>query len=123
MVNKALRDPRDPRTWFGGRPRIDVGLSKKHRENRLVALALTWSVFGMGVLILIGGLVLIDPIKLALGLFLLFISGIFRAYSPVWAARIDEDYIEIRGTGQLFRDRLKGIPGAELDYEAGAEED
>jgi hypothetical protein len=123
VVRKALRDPRNPFTWFGGRPRIEVGLSKKHRENRLVALALTWSVFGMGVVMIIAGLVLLDGIKGGIGLFLVLISGVFRATSPIWAARVDEDYIEIRGTGQLFRDRLKAIPGAELEYQTRDEED
>ena len=37
----ALRHPRQPSTWFGARPVLEMGLCRKHRDDRSVAVALS----------------------------------------------------------------------------------
>jgi len=108
IVHKSLRDPRKPRTWFGNRKRIPIGLSKKHHENRLIALTLTWPVLAIGILLLVTGAVTLSYLEVGIGAVLALASGVFRAASPVWSPENGEDRVVIRGTGEGFRRKLAG---------------
>lgn len=106
VVHKALRDPRKPLTWFGKRKRIPIGLSKKHYENHLIALTLTWSIFALGILLIVCGALTLGFFDVVIGAGLTVGSGVFRAISPVWSPRITEDHVVICGTGENFRKKL-----------------
>lgn len=109
-VEIALRNPTNPLTWFGKRPRLEVGLSRKHLDNHRVAVALTWSVLGLGALMVITGAVTRSPVTILAGSFAMAISGLFRALSPVTSSSASADYLEVAGAGEAFLKQLPAPP-------------
>jgi hypothetical protein len=105
-VEVALRNPRDPRTWFGERPRLKVGLSRKQYENHAVATALTWSFLALGLLLLVAGVLTGGWVASSLGLLTLVFSGLFRACSPVTGSASSEESITVRGACPAFLRKL-----------------
>lgn len=98
----ALRHPRQPGTWFGARPVLEVGLCQKHRDDRSVAVALTWSFLSIGVLLVAVGAMTMSPFSVLIGLLAMGGSGWFRAASPVVATLITETRTVISGAGAAF---------------------
>lgn len=103
QVRKALRNPFNPLTWFGGQPRISVPLCQKHRESHMIALSLTFSLLAMGAVILGVGIYTLSVTTSAVGLLLILCCGVFRATVPVWSRDARREPMEISGTGEEFR--------------------
>lgn len=101
-----LRSPFNPLTWFGKRPRIEVGLCRRHHENHLVAVALTWSLLGLGLLLFVAGVVTKSLVSCLFGLAAMAFSGLFRATSPVTSSDACEEGATIAGTGKSYRQQL-----------------
>lgn len=102
----ALRNPRNPITWFGRRPKLEVGLCRKHYENHSVAVALTWSLLGLGAVLLLVGIVTFSPLSGLLGLVLAGISGFFRAHSPITSPDASEDFATVYGVAENILNQL-----------------
>ena len=107
VINKALRNPMNPATWFGGRVRVPVGLCRKHGESRAVAVAATWSLFAVGAVIAIGSLLSLKFVGFGVGLLAVLFSGVFRATSPVSSKYAESDCYEIEGSGPEYREELR----------------
>ena len=107
VVSKRMRDPLNPLTWFLTRPEVKIGLCRKEYENRLVAISLTWAVFGLGVFLLVMGTLNVEVLFITIGSVLVLISGAFRARVPIWTDLIADDEISVLGTGEAFRDLLE----------------
>lgn len=103
----SLRCPSKPATWFGKRPRLEVGLCRKYPDNHHVAVALTWSVLAVGAVVLITGILSVSVITAVVGLLAMGISGLFRATSPVTSSDATEGYATIDGAGAAY---LKHLP-------------
>ncbi|NLT69692.1 MAG: hypothetical protein GXX91_03230 [Verrucomicrobiaceae bacterium] len=106
-VEIALRNPANPLTWFGRRPRLEVGLSRKPLDNHRVAVALTWSVLAIGGLMLVTGIASRSLFAAGIGGVAMAVSGLFRALSPVTSRSASPDYLEVDGAGEAF---LKHLP-------------
>jgi len=98
----ALRNPRQPGTWFGARPVLELGLCQKHRDDRSVAVALTWSFLAIGVLLVAVGAMTLSLASVLIGLLAMGGSGWFRAASPVVANLVTENRIVVSGAGAAF---------------------
>jgi len=83
VVSKRMRDSLNPLTWFGKRPEVKIGLCRKEYENRLVAISLTWALFGLGIFLLAMGILNVEVSFIAIGSILVLISGVFRARVPI----------------------------------------
>lgn len=106
----SLRNPLNPLTWFGKRPRLEAGLSRRHLDNHGVAVALTWSVLSLGVLLMITGVITFSLITGLIGLVAGAISGLFRALSPVTSSSASADYLVIDGADESFLQHLPDSP-------------
>ncbi|MDF1825025.1 MAG: hypothetical protein P1U68_10310 [Verrucomicrobiales bacterium] len=100
----SLRNPRNPLTWFGKRPEIEIGLCRKHYENHSVAVALTWSLFGVGMILLVVSVLTFSYFSILVGLVTIGVSGIFRAASPVTSADATEDFATVEGVSEKVLD-------------------
>jgi len=103
----SLRCPAKPATWFGKRPRLSVGLCRKHLDNHHVSVALTWSVLAVGAIVFVTGVLSFSVITAAVGLLAIGISGLFRATSPVTSRDATEEYATVDGAGAAY---LKHLP-------------
>lgn len=103
----SLRCPAKPATWFGKRPRLEVGLCRKHLDNHHVSVALTWSVLAVGAIVFVTGVLSFSVITAAVGLLAIGISGLFRATSPVTSRDATEEYATVDGAGAAY---LKHLP-------------
>ncbi|MDA7920975.1 hypothetical protein N9B73_04395 [Verrucomicrobiales bacterium] len=106
VILTSLRNPFNPTTWFGKQPRIEVGLSRKYYDSHLVAVALTWSLFSIGLVILASGLASISWVSFLVGFLAVAISSVFRASSPVISKNATEDYAKIEGASESFLKHL-----------------
>lgn len=104
-----LRSPSDPRTWFGKRPEMNVGLCRKHHENHIVAVALTWSILIVGAVLLLAGIFSMSLVSIVVGLFAMGVSGIFRATSPVTSCRDckSQGNLMINGASDAYRKQVR----------------
>lgn len=100
VVTPAIRNPKNPLTWFGPQPRIEMGLSRKHQENLVLARTATYSLLAVGVVILIAGVITLSVGSIVFGLLAMLICGVFRARLPVWSPNTKEEPIELRGVGE-----------------------
>ncbi len=110
--NFSLRDLRNPRTWFGRRPLLELGLCRKHREDHTIAVALTWSVLAVGAMLTIVGFLTFSWFSLLLGMVAMAASGFFRAKSPVTSSQADENHLVVRGAGEGY---LRSLPSPPVD--------
>jgi hypothetical protein len=108
VIKASLRDPRHPMTWFGKRPEIEVGLCRKHYENHSVAAALTWSVFGVGMILLVVSALTMSFFSVVVAMIAIGISGIFRAASPITSPDATEDFATIYGVSEKIPADLPG---------------
>ncbi|MEM9015958.1 MAG: hypothetical protein AAGC68_03010 [Verrucomicrobiota bacterium] len=106
-----LRDPRNPKTWFGKRPQIEVGICRKHHENHSVSVSLTWSVAAIGFLLLVVGGTTMSLFSLILGIVSLAFSGIFRAASPVTSRDATDSFATVDGVSSKV---LEQFPDYEI---------
>lgn len=97
LIKASLRNPKNPMTWFGKRPTVQVGLCRKHYENHSVAVALTWSLFGVGLILLVVGAITLSFFSVIVGMVVAGISGMFRAASPISSPDATEDYATVYG--------------------------
>ncbi len=104
VVRKALRNPYNPLTWIGAKPRVRVGLCKKHKESFLTMRALAFSLLGVGLTIFILGLVNRAIDSIIVGAMTMFLCGLFRSLKPVWSPDTRVEPMEISGTGKQFRE-------------------
>lgn len=107
VLSCGLRDRRRPRSWFGARPRIMAGLCRKHREDHAIAVALTWSMLGVSVVLLVSGILTANLVTLVLAVVVSACSGFFRAGSPFSAPVAEENRVVLVGAGETY---LKKIP-------------
>jgi len=107
VIEISLRNPADPKTWFGSRPVIEVGLSRKHYEDHSVAVTLTWSVLSLGVILLAVGILASGLLSAILGVFAIAGSGFFRATSPVTSPDATDLRATVFGAGEGY---LKHLP-------------
>jgi len=101
-VRKAVRNPRDPRTWFTRQPVVDIGLCKKHTEENSIAIALTYSLVGLGVILLLTGAIALHLPTLITGGLAASISGVFRARKPVWGTLSGPEQVCLRGIANPY---------------------
>lgn len=95
-------------TWFGKRPEIEVGLCRKHYENHSVAAALTWSVFGVGMILLVVSALTMSFFSVVVAMIAIGVSGIFRAASPITSPDATEDFATIYGVSEKIPADLPG---------------
>lgn len=107
----TLRNPADPRTWFGPRPRLEVGLCRKYYEDHFVAVALTWSVLAVGAIMLTAGLLSHSAVTAVVGFLAMGVSGFFRATSPVTSPDATATRATLVGAGPIFRNHLPDRSG------------
>lgn len=109
-VSCFLRDRKQPRTWFGNRPRIEAGLCRKHREDHAIAVALTWSMLGVAGVLVVSGILTSNLVTLVLAGVVAAISGAFRAGSPFSAPVVTESRVVLSGAGEAFLRKLPVFP-------------
>lgn len=100
VIKASLRDPKNPKTWFGKQPLLEVGLCRKHHENHSVAVALTWSVFAVGSILLVVSVLTLSFLSVIIGLAAVGVSGIFRAASPINSPDATESYATVYGVSE-----------------------
>lgn len=103
----ALRNPRQPRTWYGALPTLEMGLCQKHRDDRSVAVALTWSFLSIGALLVVVGALTFSWVSALVGLLAMGGAGWFRASSPVVATLVTETRTVLAGAGPAFLKQLR----------------
>ena len=109
-IHKTIRNPKDLRTWFGNISSFDVGLCKKHSEDYNIALALTFSAFGIGLFLLGVGAFTMSLTPIILGLLSISVCGIFRARLPIYSPAPQSDQIEIKGACTKFLSLIPEMP-------------
>lgn len=106
----ALRSAKNPLTWFGKRPTLHVGLCRKSFDDYRVAGALTWSVLGIGVLMLVAGLATLSWLTIAVGVIAIGICGVFRATSPVTSPDATEERATVIGASPSYLKKFEEYP-------------
>ncbi len=106
VIEVSLRDPANPKTWFGSRPLIEVGLCRKHYEDHSVAVTLTWSVLALGFILLAVGILAAGIVSAILGVIAIAGSGFFRATSPVTSPDATDLRATVFGAGEGYLKRL-----------------
>ena len=92
--------------------RVYVGLCETHKQNRTIALFVTWSLFAAG----IGSFVLAIASKtgtpVLLGIVLLLAAAIYGNFGPrvVYASKIDERFAWIKGVGREYLSQFPQWP-------------
>lgn len=109
-VEVALRSATYPLTWFGKRPTLHVGLCRKSFDDYRVAVALTWSVLGIGVLMFVAGLATMSWLTIAIGLIAIATCGVFRATSPVTSPDATEERATVIGASPAYLKNFKEAP-------------
>jgi len=105
----SLREPSNPLSWFGPRPRVRVGLSRRQWENHTVAVAMTWSFLGVGSLLLLSGILTSALITSVVGLVTAGVAGLFRAWSPVTGEKVSDHAVRLRGAGDGFLRQVDAV--------------
>lgn len=101
-IEVTLRDPKNPMTWFGKRPTIIVGLTRREYDNHRVAITLTWATLSVGGLLLVAGLFTAELATIIVGLLAMAGAGVFRATSPVTSPDAREGGATIHGACQEY---------------------
>lgn len=101
-VRKAVRNPRDPRTWYTRQPVVEIGLCRKHTEDNSIAIALTYSLIALGVILLVTGGYALHLPTLIIGGLAASISGIFRARKPVWGTLSSPEEVCLHGIANPY---------------------
>ena len=107
VISKMVRKPLNPLTWYTKQTAINIGLCKKHIEDRKVGVALTYSLLGLGVIFVIAGAISISIGMIAFGLVAIVVSGYFRARIPIYRSEPEGWILKVEGAGKGF---LKQLP-------------
>ena len=113
-VRKALRNPFNPLTWIGPKPRVWVGLCKEHNESFNIIRALAFSLLSIGLIILFVGIKNQGIGSIVFGLITILLCGLFRSLKPVWSPNTRVEPLEIRGTGKPFRSIYPEVDSEDL---------
>lgn len=105
-VQKAIRSGRSFRSWYGRRPTTEIALCKKHLDDRRVALALTWSLMGVGLLLAVVGAITMNATTAGVGAVVASLSGIFGAREPIQGQGVGDETFDIIGVCDAFVRRL-----------------
>lgn len=116
VISKALRNPKNPTTWFGNTTSLEIGLCKKHGEAYNVALALTFSLLGLGVFIFAAGLYSISGTAIVPGAIALSICGLFRARLPITSPNPNSELVEVHGAGAVILSRFPVVTPVEVKF-------
>ncbi|MEC5129014.1 hypothetical protein VSU19_19795 [Verrucomicrobiales bacterium BCK34] len=103
VARKSLRNPYNPSTWIGAKPRLQFGLCKQHKENSMIMRALAFSTLVVGLFIFAVGLVSFSIGSIVFGGVMIVLFGFFRSLKPIWSPNTKIEPIEICGTGKQFR--------------------
>lgn len=101
-VRKSLRNPKSPLTWYSRVPKVEIGLCRKHSDDRGVAYALTYSALALGFLLVGVGIYTFSISMMAVGLLAMLASGIFRARESIQGRDQDDEVYEISGACDSF---------------------
>ncbi len=107
VVCKTIRKPLNPLTWYTRQTSVEIGLCRKHVDDRRVGVALTFSLLVLGLVFLVTGLLTYSIGMIAFGLVAVVISGYFRARIPVYRSKPEGWVLQIEGAGDGF---LRQIP-------------
>lgn len=115
VIRKKLRNPLNPKTWFGKQETMKVGLCKKHHESSLIAVALTWSCLAIGAAVFVIGLINLEFVSCLFGLIFAGVSGVFRACYPCCLKSTSDNALEIGGVGEGCRNVLEKAGAVETE--------
>ncbi len=115
-IQKTLRNPKNPFTWFGKTTSLEIGLCKIHGDAYFVALSLTYSLFIMGAVLLVVGLFSLSLTTIVVATIFLSICGLFRARLPITSPNPKSELVEVRGAGPVMLSRLPVVDPVELDF-------
>lgn len=118
-IKKAIRNPFNPMTWFGGQVRKEIGLSKKHLESYYMALALTYSLLALGIGFFVFGIYNKNWGIAAFGLAGALGCGVFRAAVPIWSPNPKAEPLELRGVGSEYIKQFPEWHGTVPNRDAG----
>lgn len=110
VYSKSIRKPLDPRTWYTKQTTVEIGLCKKHIDDKRVGVALTFSLLVLGIVFLIAGIITLSAGLIGFGLVAAIISGYFRARIPVYRTEPEGWVLKIEGAGEGF---LRQLPQQE----------
>ena len=113
VISMAIRKPLNPLTWYTRQTSVEIGLCKKHVDDRRVGVALTFSLLLLGLVFLIAGIVTFSIGMIAFGLVAAIISGYFRARVPVYRSKPEGWILQIEGAGEGFLRQLPQYEGAD----------
>ena len=84
--------------------RVHIGMCERHRNNRRMALYLSWGMFLVSIVMFIMAISAENGIVALLGFFLLMAAGIYGAIGPrtIRATKIDEQFAWIRGVDREY---------------------
>ncbi|MDF1816211.1 MAG: hypothetical protein P1V20_28685 [Verrucomicrobiales bacterium] len=98
----SLRNPLKPSTWFTHTPKTMVGLSKAALETYRITQAISFSLTGLGLVMIPVG-VFSGFTTAAFGLLLCLAGLVIRAMFPVWSVSQSEEIKTIKGCGEEYR--------------------
>lgn len=113
VVSKAIRKPLNPLTWYTKQTSVEIGLCKKHVDDRRVGVALTFSFLVLGIIFLVAGIVTLSVGMIGFGLVAAAISGYFRARMPVYRSEPEGWVLKIEGAGEGFLKQLPQYEGTD----------
>lgn len=116
IFHKALRNPKNPGTWFGRTTSLDIGLCKIHKDRYHVALALTFSLLILGIIIVLAGILTLSFTTILLGLIPISVSGFFRARMPITSPNPRSELIEIHGAGAVMLSRIPVVNPVDVNF-------
>ncbi|MEO0413501.1 MAG: hypothetical protein AAF226_00960 [Verrucomicrobiota bacterium] len=106
VVLTPLRHPFNPGTWWGKRPKLRVGLSKRALFMCRLMETMSWlSLLGGGMAVGFA-IYTLEPLLYVLGAGLTIISGALRSRFPVFSWTVTKRRAEISGAHKEFLNRL-----------------
>ena len=106
VINKAIRKPLNPLTWYTRQTSVEIGLCRKHVDDRRVGVALTFSLLVLGFVFLVAGIISFSIGMIVFGLVAAIVSGYFRARIPVYRSKPEGWVLRIEGAGEGFLEQL-----------------
>lgn len=113
VVSKTIRQPLNPLTWYSKQTAIDIGLCKKHIDDRRVGVALTFSLLILGLVFIVAGIATSSIGMIAFGFVAAVVSGYFRARIPVFRSEPEGWVLKVRGAGKGFLQQIPKWDGPE----------
>lgn len=120
-VTQSIRHAKSLATWYLPCPKVEIALSKKHLDDHRVAHALTYSLLGLGLLLVVVGAATLSFVTLGIGLVTAVLSGVFRARASIQGWNRGEGIYQIAGAHDSYIHRLPehevvtGEPGRDVE--------